>query len=180
MYRILFHFIYSLFTSFHTKYHTLFSLMKSKSSSLFRSIESNGYFSIIEANIIQYYHSRFKIATIIRGKCEDQTVSLDILIFGDGKVVHLPRSNIRLSKCMLCWPTLIDRYSTRTMLLGCRMLEMTEVKHRRCSNYSTLGFVSEQKVRLIKCHRLKIRYEKIEFCRYWKLIVLSTRRKLIN
>lgn len=80
MYRILFHFIYSLFTSFHTKYHTLFSLMKSKSSSLFRSIESNGYFSIIEANIIQYYHSRFKIATIIRGKCEGQTVSLDILI----------------------------------------------------------------------------------------------------
>lgn len=54
--------------------------MKSKSSSLFRSIESNGYFSIIEANIIQYYHSRFKIATIIREKCEDQTVSLDILI----------------------------------------------------------------------------------------------------
>lgn len=105
-----------------------------------RSIEraTREYFSIIGANIIrQYYHSRFKIATIIRGNCEGQTRFPRYFDFGVGKVVHLPRSNIQLSKCMLCWPSLIDRDSTRTMLLGCRMLEMTEVKHRRCSNYST-------------------------------------------
>lgn len=53
--------------------------MKSKSSSIVRSIDRNEYFSIIEI-IRQYYHSRFKIATIIRGNCEGQIASLDILI----------------------------------------------------------------------------------------------------
>lgn len=111
--------------------------MKSKSSSIVRSIDRNEYFSIIEI-IRQYYHS------CLQQNCNNYSWKLRgpnrfprYFDFGVGKVVHLPRSNIQLSKCMLCWPSLIDRDSTRTMLLGCRMLEMTEVKHRRCSNYST-------------------------------------------
>lgn len=92
--------------------------------------------------------------TIVRWNCDVLRFFGIFISMSRKRCIYLAQTSN--SKRVLCWPNL----TSRSMLhgdntTGCRMLEMTEVKHRRCSNYST-SFVSEQKVRLIKCHWLEI------------------------
>lgn len=98
-----------------------------------------------------------------------------LLRYRESGAFNSPKHWIR-NVCCVNRISLNDRCSTGTILqdAGCRMLEMTEVKHRRCSNYST-SFVSESKVRLIKCHWLKIRDGEREFRQYLvqRLMTLS-------
>ena len=122
----------------------------------------------------------FMISTIIR--YSSYFIWFSFFFFFDydiAKAVHLTRPNIEFEMRVV----LTESHSTidaprgqyyRMQDAGCRMLEMTEVKHRRCSNYST-SFVSESKVRLIKCHWLKIRDGEREFRQYLvqRLMTLS-------
>lgn len=100
------------------------------------------------------YILSLNISTIVRWNCVRATFFGIFISMSRKRCIYLAQTSN--SKRVLCWPNL----TSRSMLhgdntTGCRMLEMTEVKHRRCSNYST-SFVSEQKVRLIKCHWLEI------------------------